>query len=236
MTITAIALALAIGAVMGLLGAGGSILAVPALTFLLGVPAKDAVAMALMVVGVCAAIGAAGHWFRGTLPLKSALVMGLASSAGAFAGGAIGARLPDAVQLRLLAAVMFAAAFLMWRVPAMTRVPLAALGIGVGLLTGIVGVGGGFMMVPALTIGAGLPIKKAAAASLFVMMLSAAAALPNYIGQLSLQWRFLAPFIAIAATATLAGGAVAERLPQQRLRHAFAFGLVLLASYVLIET
>lgn len=235
MTLTAIALAVAIGAVMGVLGAGGSILAVPALKFLLGVPAKDAVAMSLLVVAVCAAVGAAAHWMRGTLPARTALVMGVASMAGAFVGGAIGARLSDTVQLRLFAIVTFAAAIMMWRAPAPMRLPLIVLGAGTGLVTGIVGVGGGFLIVPALTLGAGLPIKKAAAASLLVVMMSAAAALPNYVSHLSVGWRTAAPFIAIAAAATLAGGAAAQRLPQERLRHVFAFTLVLLASYVLIQ-
>jgi uncharacterized membrane protein YfcA len=242
MTPTAVALALAIGFGMGLLGGGGSIVAVPALTFLLHFPPKDAIATSLVVVGFAAVAGVAGSLVRGVLPVMVAITVGLSATVGAFAGSAAGARLPDHVQLSLLAVVMLAAAIAMWRPRPIARhasdrpVPmLVAIGLGVGALTGLVGVGGGFLIVPALVLGAGLPLPKAAAASLFVIALSALSALPNYTGRTVLSWAFIAPFALVAGAAAISGGLVAHRLPQRRLQRAFALTLVILASYVLIK-
>lgn len=241
MTLTAIAVALVIGFGMGLLGGGGSIVAVPALTFLLHFPPKDAIVTSLAVVGLAAAAGAVGGLVRGVLPLSIALTVGLSATIGAFAGGVAGARLSDHVQLSILALVMFGAAVAMWRPrPIRPRPPrgapyLIALGLVIGALTGLVGVGGGFLIVPALVLGAGVPLPKAAAASLFVIMLSALSALAGYAGHASIAWNFVAPFAVVAGAAAIAGGAIAHRVPQQRLQQAFAVTLVILGSYVLIQ-
>jgi uncharacterized protein len=242
MTLTSLGLALAIGFGLGLLGGGGSIVAVPALTFLLHFPAKDAVATSLVVVGFAAAAGAVGSYLRGVLPMTVAVTVGLSATVGATAGSAVGARLSDHTQLMILATVMFGAAVALWRAqPALRpegsrRWPfMIALGVGVGALTGLVGVGGGFLIAPALVLGAGLPLPKAAAASLFIIMLSALSALPNYAGRTSLSWSFIVPFAIVAGGAAIAGGIVAHRLPQRRLQRAFAAALVLLASYVLTQ-
>jgi uncharacterized membrane protein YfcA len=112
---------------------------------------------------------------------------------------------------------------------------LAAIGLGTGFLSGLLGVGGGFLIVPALVVGAGLPMPKAAAASLFVIMLSAMSALPNYLGRTALSWSFIVPFAIAAGAAVVVGGIVAQRLPQRFLQQAFAAALVVLASYVLIQ-
>ena len=242
MTITAIALALAIGFGMGLLGGGGSIIAVPALTFLLHFPPKDAVATSLAVVGFAAAAGALGSFMRGMLPLSVAVTVGLSATVGAFAGGVAGSRISDQAQLSILSIVMFGAALAMWRLPAGRRTAsdhksalLISLGLGIGALTGLVGVGGGFLIVPALVLGAGLPLPKAAAASLFVITVSALSALPNYAGRTAMSWTFIVPFAILAGAAAIAGGAAAQRLPQRRLQRAFAAVLVILASYVLVQ-
>lgn len=242
MTPWTIGLALIVGGLMGLLGGGGSIVAVPALTFALHLAPKEAVATSLAVVGIVAAIGAAGALARGVLPLRLASIVGAASIAGASFGGALGARLPDRVQLSILGTVMFAAAAILWRhdalpapAPAHERpLVLAAIGLAVGTLTGLVGVGGGFLTVPALVLAAGLTMQRAAAASMFSMALAALAALPRYADQATVGWSFIAPFAVVASASALAGGRIADRLPQRRLQQAFAITLVLLGSYVFI--
>lgn len=243
MTPAAFALALLIGALMGLLGGGGSIVAVPVLTFVLGLSAKDAVVASLMVVGIAAVAGAISAWARGLLPLPTALVVGGSAMAGAIAGGMVGARLTDDAQFTILAIVMLLAAGVMWLRPfaASTRsqafdVPLlGATGVCVGALTGLVGVGGGFLMVPALVIAGGLPMPQAAGVSLFVMAMSTAAALPGYAAHSHLQWNFVAPFAATTGAAVLAVGPLAPRLPQRVLQQAFAVTLVILATYLLLR-
>lgn len=238
----ALALAVAIGLAMGILGGGGSIVAVPALTGILHLNPKDAVATSLVLVGATAAVGALGAWWRGVLPTRIAAIVGGASSVGAMGGGMVGARLPEQVQLTILAVVMFAAAVSLWFQPAShldgasPAMPLlVALGVGVGVLTGLVGVGGGFLLVPAFVIAARLPMVQAAAASLFVITLSALAALPAYSGHTPINWRFIVPFVVTSGAAAVAGGMVASRLPQRLLQKAFATTLVLLGSYVLLQ-
>jgi uncharacterized membrane protein YfcA len=242
-TFTAVVLALAIGLAMGVLGGGGSIIAVPAFTFLLHLPAKDAVVTSLAVVGLAATVGAVSGLLRGVVPIAVALTVGLSATLGAYAGAMVGARISDHVQLAILAAVMFVAAIALWREQGGTvtrgshasKGLLAGLGLSIGALTGLVGVGGGFLIVPALAIGAGLPMQQAAAASLLVIALAAFAGLAGYLGHATPAWGFIVPFAAIAAAGTLAGAAIALRLPQRRLQQAFAVSLFVLGSYVLVQ-
>ncbi len=244
MTLTAAALAIGIGLVMGMLGGGGSILAVPALTLMLHFTPKEAIVISLSMVAVAATVGAVGSFIRGTLPLAAGLIVGLAATAGALLGGFVGAQLADATQLRMLGVVMLVAATLMfWRPvtdvsPAARRsVPvLLALGFPLGILTGLIGVGGGFLIVPALVIVARLPMREAIGASLVVMAMAATSGLAGYLGQTPLALSFIGPFAVVAAIGTLAGGMIAHRLPQRRLQQAFATTLVVLGSYVLIRS
>ena len=255
MTPTAAALALAIGIGMGLLGGGGSLVAVPAFTFFLHLAPKDAIVTSLAVVGLAAAAGAIGGFVRGVVPVRVALTVGLSATIGALGGSVAGARISDQAQLTILAAVMFVAAIALWLQPGPapsrsrfgeTRRPsgsrfgetgsgLGLIGLGTGSLTGLVGVGGGFLIVPALVIGAGLTMQQAAAASLFVIALAAFSGLAGYLGTATPAWSFILPFAAIAAAGTIAGGALAYRLPQRGLQQAFAVALVILGSFVLIR-
>lgn len=244
MTPMALALAVAIGMAMGLLGGGGSIIAVPALTMLMHFTPKEALVISLSVVSIAAAAGAIGSFIRGTLPLAAGLIVGLAATAGALLGGFAGAHLADVTQLRMLGVVMLLAAMLMFWRPVTDAVPaprhsvplLLLLGFPLGILTGLIGVGGGFLIVPALVVVARLPMREAAGASLVVMTMAAASGLAGYLGHTPLALRFIVPFALVAAAGTIAGGMVAHRLPQQRLQQAFAIALVALGSYVLIRS
>ena len=104
-----------------------------------------------------------------------------------------------------------------------------------GLLTGIIGIGGGFMIVPALVIAGGLQIHEAASASLLVMALSAASGLAGYLGHVDVAWPVVVPFALMSAVGVLAGGLAASRVPHGRLQQGFAFFLTILACYILIR-
>jgi len=242
MTLMAGVLAIAIGGVLGLLGGGGSILAIPVLTLLLHFTPKEAVVISLSMVAIAATAGAVGAFVRGTLPLAAGLTVGAAATAGAVIGGVAGARLADATQLRLLGIVMLVAATLMLRRPVLHNEPggkrsplvMLMLGFPLGMLTGLIGVGGGFLIVPALVIVARLPIREAAGASLVVIALAAASGLTGYLGNTPLALSFVIPFALLAAAGTISGGAIAHRLPQRRLQQIFAVTLVVLGSYVLL--
>ena len=243
MTLTAAVLAIAIGLGMGLLGGGGSLVAVPAFTFFLHLAPKDAIVTSLAVVGLAATAGAIGGFVRGVVPVRVTLTVGLSATIGALAGSVAGARISDQVQLAILAGVMFVAAIAIWRQPdgggahatRASRPALALLGLSIGALTGLVGVGGGFVIVPALVIGAGLTMQQAAAASLFVIAMAACSGLAGYLGTATPSWSFILPFAAVAAAGTIAGGIMAYRLPQRRLQQAFAVSLVVLGSFVLVR-
>ena len=244
MTITEAALALGIGLAMGLFGGGGSLLLVPALTYLLGFDAKQAVTTSLAVVGISAAVGSIARLAQGRLPIKPALVIGIATVIGALIGSAIGARLDDNLQLRIFGVIVVVAAVaLAWQAafddrpagPARGRVVMAAAGLGVGIVTGLVGVGGGFLIVPALVMGARLDIREATSVSLFVVVLATASAFVGYAGTVTPDWSFVFPFAAAAAAGTVAGGIAGHSLPQQRLQQVFAAGLIAVAAFTLIR-
>ena len=244
MTLVGVALALTIGVAMGLFGAGGSLLLVPAFTYLLGFDAKQAVGTSLVVVGISAAVGSIARMMQARFPLKPALVLGAATVLGAFAGSAIGARLDNDVQLRMFGVVVaIAAAGLGWQSfigdgavrPPRGRVVLAAAGIGVGFLTGLLGVGGGFLIVPALVMAANLEMREASSVSLFVIVLATTSAFVGYAGTATPVWSFVLPFATVASAATIAGGMAAHAVPQRLLQQTFAMVLIVVAAYVVIR-
>ncbi|MGE3274163.1 MAG: sulfite exporter TauE/SafE family protein [Vicinamibacterales bacterium] len=243
MSLLAWLLATAMGLSLGLLGGGGSILTVPIFTYVLGYPPKQAIAMSLPVVGLAALAGAVLGWRRGTLPLGPALTVGVATMAGAFAGARAAAWLDGRTQLVLLGIAMLSAAGAMWRRASRTEslqegtqphaLLMAAVGLGVGLLTGLVGIGGGFMIVPALVIAGGLPMRQATSASLLIIALGAASGLAGYLGQVEILWSVVFSFAAVAAVGVLAGGVLGGRVSPRRLQQGFAVFLLVLAAYIL---
>ena len=243
MTPEAIILAVCIGGVMGLLGGGGSIVAVPAFTYVLGMAPKQAVVISLVVVGFAAAVGAARALARDVVPAALAFTVGGSAIIGSLGGSMVGASISDQLQLRILAVVMLAATVVIWRQPrtAAVRVDhpspwlLGAIGLSTGVLTGIAGVGGGFLIVPALVAGAGLTMQQAAATSMVVIALAAISALAGYFSSAIFEWAFIMPLAAVAAVATLAGARLASGVPQRALQRTFAVGLVIVASWVWVR-
>jgi uncharacterized protein len=236
------ALALTIGIAMGLFGGGGSLLLVPALTYVLQLDAKQAVATSLLVVGISAAVGAAARFAQGTLPVKPALVIGAATIAGALVGSSIGARLDDQIQLRLFGAIVAIAAIVLgWQslvgrrsaISPKGHAVVAASGLGVGFVTGLLGVGGGFLIVPALVVGAGLQMREATSVSLFVMVLATSSAFVGYANTVTPAWSFVLPFAAVASAGTVAGGMAGHSISQRLLQQIFAAVLLAVALFIL---
>lgn len=241
-----LSLAALIGLTLGLLGGGGSILTVPVLVYVLGFAAKPAIAMSLPVVGVTSGIGAALHWRLGNVRVRTALTVGVLAMVGAFAGAKLALFLSGAVQLALLAVVMIAAAAAMLRgtnrphdeVKAAASPRLALLvpvALGVGVLTGLVGIGGGFLVVPALVLLARVPMRQAVGTSLLVIAMNSASGFAGYVGAVDMDWGFLAGFTTVAVTGALAGTALAARVPQAVLKRAFAVLLFAMGGFVLYK-
>lgn len=241
----ALALAALIGLSLGLLGGGGSILTVPVLVYVLGVAAKPAIAMSLPIVGVTSLIGAALHWRLGNVRVGTALTFGLLAMVGAFAGAKLSVFLSGTAQLALLAVVMLAAAGSMLRggprgTDAAAAAPprlalLVPVALGVGVLTGLVGIGGGFLVVPALVLLAHVPMRQAVGTSLLVIAMNSASGFAGYLGTVELDWGFLAGFTGAAVAGALAGTALAARVPQAMLKRAFAVFLLAMGGFVLYK-
>lgn len=241
-----IALAALIGLSLGLLGGGGSILSVPVFVYVLGFGAKQAIAMSLAVVGTVALFGAAGHWRAGNVNLRLAAPFGAIAMAGTFLGTRVAAFVPGGVQLTLFAVVMLAAAWSMFRRrPAAAAAdgathplpPLAtvAVGLSLGMLTGLVGVGGGFLIVPALVLLARVPMKQAVGTSLLVIALNSGVGFAGYLGQVEVPWGFMALFTGVAVGGILLGARLIRFVPQHALQRAFALFLLVMGSFILYQ-
>ncbi len=254
MTFTAILAGLATGVVLGIFGSGGSIITTPALLYLLGVEPKSAIAMSLGIVAVTATLTAFQHWRGGNVNLKVTAIFGLFGVLGTYAGARLGILTPVALQLGLFALVMYAAA---WKMLAPSkpghrsagaavveanawsdiRIGHVALhGIGVGVLTGVVGVGGGFLIVPALVLLSRMPMKQAIGTSLAIVSVKSYAGFAGYAGAVAIDYPLMGLFTAVAVVGSVVGTRVAHRLSPQVLKRAFAVFLILVATYILATT
>jgi hypothetical protein len=241
-------LAALMGVVLGTLGGGGSILTVPILVYVAGYDPKEAIGMSLAVVGVTSAVGAIGHRHLGNVRLRRAAVFAASGVVGTLAGTRLATLVTGTVQLTLFAVVMLLAAGFMLRgsrepagtgaataaEPPRRHVLLTALdGLVIGVLTGLVGVGGGFLIVPALVVLGRLPMHHAVGTSLAVIAINALTGFAGYLDQITVDWGFMAGFTACAVVGILAGSRLAGRLPARTLRRAFAIGLLLMGSFML---
>jgi uncharacterized membrane protein YfcA len=237
----ALLLSTLIGVSLGLLGGGGSILAVPVLVYVAGVEVHAAIGMSLAVVGATALVGGIVHARAGRVDPRAAALFGGAGMLGAPLGAqATHAVAPRALML-LFALLMLAVGALMMRGdgrarPGRTRLHAAAVpavGFGVGLLTGFLGVGGGFLIVPALTLLAGLPIHSAVGTSLLVIAANSAAGLAGHLGRGDVPPGLTAAFTGAATVGALGGVRLAGALDAARLRRAFAVFVVMVGLLLL---
>jgi uncharacterized membrane protein YfcA len=237
-----------IGAALGLLGGGGSVLTVPIFVYVLGFSPKEAIAMSLAVVGATSAFGTASHWRAGNVNVRVAAVFGGVAVLGTLIGVRVARFVPGTTQLVVFGVVMLAAAAFMLRFrPAGADVsakvaaePLTSVlkvmpgGLLVGLLTGIIGVGGGFLIVPALVL-LRMSVHEAVGTSLLVITGTCIVGFLGYLGHVSLDWAA----VALVAAGTLPGIALGSYLhryvPQSVLRRGFAAFLVVIAAFILIE-
>lgn len=235
-----------IGLSLGIFGSGGSILAVPILVYVLGIETKSAIAMSLAIVGFTALTGAVLHWRQGTFCLKAAVFFSLIGIGGTLAGTWVGLRLSDTLQLILFGVLMVVVAVLMLRKKeadlvkgndeCRMRSDLAGgLGAGVGFLTGLLGVGGGFLIVPALNTLGHLKLRLAIGTSLFVIAVNATAGVLGYLGKVSFHWPLVLVFIVFSSLASLLGVRLARSVPVGKLRKGFAVFVLMMGAWLLIK-
>lgn len=245
MTLVAtLAAAVVIGLLLGLLGGGGSILTLPVLVYLAGQQPKPAIAASLFVVAITSAVALIPHARAGRVQWRTGLVVGSAGLAGAYVGGRIAQYVPAALLLAGFGVLIAAAAITMIRscrrplraTSGAGRLPvLLALGAVVGLITGMVGAGGGFVIVPVLVLLAGMDMTSAVGTSLLIIAMQASAGLMGHSHQAGINWPLTLAVTTLAITGSLAGARLAGRIPSQLLRTGFGWFLTAMATLVLVE-
>ena len=293
----ALPLGLLVGLALGALGGGGSILAVPALVYVVGLGPKAAVTTSLVVVGVAALGGMVGHWRAGRVRLVAGLWFGLAGVGGSLLGSRLNRAVDPAVLLAAFAGVMAIAAWRMWvtarrrnRIAAAvsgttsspssliaptsppssvagptvhvdttsvehntaansavpkgqkarprlsTVVKVVAAGTVVGFMTGFFGVGGGFIIVPALVLALGFDMPTAVGTSLLVIAVNCAVALISRLATTGVDWHVALPFTGAALAGAVAGNHMASRTRASTLLRWFAVLLLAVATYTLARS
>jgi uncharacterized protein len=249
--VAAIGLGLVIGVLLGLLGGGGSILAVPALVYGAGLPLSSAIPASLLVVGISAATGVIERIRARHVQWRIAGVFGGAGAVAAFAGTAVNSWLAPQIVLVAFAALMVVAGWRMLteREPAGGACAIpgggvnwrsclpTAIGAGcvVGFLTGLFGVGGGFLIIPALVMLLGLPMAAAIGTSLVIVVVNSAAGFAAHAGSTDLDVPITVTFTIAAVAGSLTAARSGRRLPADRLRHAFAYLVFAVAVFVLAQ-
>lgn len=242
-TLLELGLGFTIGLSLGLLGGGGSILTVPMLVYLVGQTPQAAVTASLAIVGANSALGAIFHRAQGTLNWRIALIFGGAGMLTAYLAAGLSRLFSPAALLVTFAILMIVIGVLMLTRRAQTastrsvvRWPIVMLsGAGVGALTGLLGVGGGFLIVPALTMFVGLPMSMAVGTSLIVIALNSLSGLLGHLTGAALDVGLIATFVIAGLGGTFVGARLAGRLPPDRLRAAFAVFVLVLALFLLYD-
>jgi uncharacterized membrane protein YfcA len=234
-----LALALFIGLTLGALGGGGSILTLPVFVFVAGIPAQEAVAMSVVVVGGTSLLGAGLHWRNGNFHIKAAFLFAATGVIGAYAGSFLTRLVSQRVLLGIFAALMLVTGIAMIRKRSEKMDqqqcrfwPCLIIGAAVGVLTGFLGVGGGFLIVPALVLFAGIESKAAVGSSLAIIALNAIGGLAGQLPQVALDWRLTTMFLILAMVGMFCGLFVAERVPSESLSKSFGWFVVFLSLVI----
>ena len=237
----AFGLALLIGLALGLLGSGGSIITLPVLVYVAGVPAQRAVGMSLVIVGGTSALGGALNWRRGSFDWRAAGFFAASGMAGAFVGARFTHLVSGAVLLLLFGVLMVVvgAQLLLGREARAGShecrpVRCLATGVAVGVLTGFLGVGGGFLIVPALVLAAGLEMKPGIGTSLAIIAVNCLGGLLGQLRYTSFDWLLTVGFLIAAMAGMLAGVVLTARLSGQALRRAFGWCVVGLGGLLVL--
>lgn len=263
MPLAVIPLGLLIGIALGALGGGGSILAVPALVHVLGQDPVTATTSSLIIVGITSLLSLPAHHRAQRVRFGKGTTFGLLGTAGSFAGSAASRAVPGEVLMTVFAVLMLVVAVLMLRrsrdgspeggdagpsEPVLTLRPLTCAcprllklvvaATLVGLLTGFLGVGGGFVLVPALVLVLGFTMPVAVGTSLLVIAINSATALAarTQQGVGDLDWPLILGFAAVAVLGSLIGSRIADRLPAGRLSQAFAVLVLAIAAFTAVQS
>lgn len=232
-----VAYGLGIGFALGLTGGGGSIITLPVLVYLVFEPVHAAIGTSLAIVGGISAQGFLTQ--RQRVNFKYGALIGALGIIGNIPGSILAAHVSGRVLLLLFAGVMFLAAMgmLFMRLPSETeastphRISVGIVGILLGFLTGFLGVGGGFLIVPALVLALFFPMRAAIATSLFVIFLNTVVALLSRLATSDIEWFVAGLFVLGGVAGNLLGGMLAVRIDQQRLKKMFASFVIVVGLF-----
>ena len=240
-----IALSVVVGLAIGLLGGGGTILLLPLLVYVAGLETKEAIATSLLVVGVTSVFATITHARSGNVRWRTGVLFGAAGMVGAYAGGLLSRFIPGWVLMLAFAAMMIATAVAMLRPrtaaatgAARGSLPLLRIiadGLVVGLVTGIVGAGGGFLVVPALALLGGLPMVAAVGTSVLVIAMKSFAGLAGYLSTVSIDWALAAGVSVTAVIGAVIGGRLAGKVDPAVLRTIFGWFVLVMATVILAQ-
>jgi uncharacterized protein len=242
MIFLAAALALLIGLSLGLLGGGGAILTTPILVYVLGMDAKAAITSSLLVVGITSVVSTVVHARDKNVVWKTGLVVGVSGMLGAYVGGSLAGYVRGTVLLVLFAAMMLVTAIAMLRgrreaAGDGTMKPGKAVlaGVSIGLVAGLVGAGGGFLIVPALTLFGGIPMRRAVGTSLFVITLQSFAGFAGHVGHTHVDASLVAVISVMAVLGALVGARLTSRISPEALRRGFAWFVLAMGLFVVAK-
>ena len=245
--ILTLALSVLIGVSLGLLGGGGSILTVPIFVYAAGLDPKDGIATSLLVVGATSVSAMLFHARGGRVAWRVGLLFGVASMIGAYGGGRLAHVLPAKLLLAGFTLMMFVTALAMMRrrrdgaaaeVTALRGVAFAraaAIGVAIGLLTGIIGAGGGFVIVPALVLLSGLPMRTAIGTSLLVIAMNSFAGFAGTLSHATIHWSLALAVTTASVVGSLVGAALAGRVKPESLRSGFAWFVLAMAMFMVVK-
>jgi uncharacterized protein len=250
MALAAIPFGLAIGVAIGMLGGGGSVLAVPVLVYVLGQSVSEATTASLVVVTAGAVAGGVGHARRGRVCWRQAGTFAAAALPGILAGTALGNAVSGQALIGAFAVLMLVAAGATWRkVAAATDIAAApraaecpplrparnlATGVGIGAMTGFFGVGGGFLVVPALALLLAVSMRLAVGTSLTIITATSLMGLGAHLAAgHGVDLGVTVPMTVACVAGAVAGAGLAGRVPQRRLAKGFAGLVAVLAGYLL---
>jgi len=253
-------LAALVGISLGLIGSGGSILMVPILVYIFAYNPVLATSYSLFIVGATSLVGAFNNYRKGLVSIKTALLFGLSSVTTVFiTRKLIMPRIPDTVfsignfqvkhdlaTMVLFAILMMLASFAMIKgskentnadtnTSSADTVKLLLFGILVGLTTGFLGAGGGFLIIPALVLILKTPMKKAVGTFLLIIALNSLIGFTGDLSHIDINWKFLISISLIAVAGIFIGGALAKKISGPKLKKGFGWFVLIMGVYIIVK-
>lgn len=233
-----------VGISLGLIGAGGSILTIPILIYLFNLTPKEALPLSLLMVALSSTFATYEHWKNKNVEIKIALNFIIFSSLGAYTGGLLSKFVPDKVQLGIFICLMVIGSFYILFKKTETKNDtlktknfffVTFVAIIIGLLTGLIGIGGGFMIIPSLMALLNYPIKKAIGTSLFIISINSISGFIGNIGSGEINWNFAFLFLLISSAGSLIGSRYSNKIQPEMLKKGLAFLLIGLALFMIFK-